>query len=198
MATRLAILATAKAIRRLLAEAGAGTEFSGAEFKVIQAAELTGATPPLAEGITICLYQITANTQRNTPAHTGPTGARSRPALALELHFLITPWSASADTQLSLLGWAMRVLDDTPSMDANVLNADFPGQAIFHLDESVALIFNPLSLPELAALWQGLAAAGTMPAITYVARLVSIESDTVNADGAAEPDSTWITAGQPE
>ena len=64
MATQLAILATAKAIRRLLAEAGAGTEFSGADFKVIQAAELTSATPPLAEGISICLYQITANTQR--------------------------------------------------------------------------------------------------------------------------------------
>ena len=91
----------------------------------------------------------------------------------------------------------MRMLDDTPIVAAIVLNADFPGQAIFHLDVSMELIYNPLLLPELAALWQGLAAAGAMPAITYVARLVAIESDTASADGAAEPDSTWYAARRP-
>jgi hypothetical protein len=177
MATRLAILATAQAIRDLLAEAGAGTEFADCDFKVVQAAELGDETPVVAEGLTVCLYQVSASaSQHNTPPRPGPTGQHSRAAMALELHFLLTPWSASAEQQLGLLGWALRVLDDTPILTANFLNAGFPGQVVFQPDESVELSFNPLSLHDLARLAESLRQPRVLDSISYLARPVSIDS----------------------
>lgn len=185
MATRLAILATAKAIRRLLADACNKTEFPGADFKVVQGGELGGNTAPLTEGITIYLYLVTANTtRRNMPPRISPNGKRTRPPLPLDLHFLITPWSISADTQLSFLGWAMRVLDDTPIIAANYLNYDFPGKEVFHPEETVELLFNPIPIQDMAPLWEDLHQVKMMPSVTYVARLVPIESEEEVSEGA--------------
>ncbi len=185
MATRLAILATAKAIRRLLADACDKNEFPGAEFKVVQAGELGGMTPPLTEGVTIYLYMLTANTsRRNMPPRISPNGHRTRPPLPLDLHFLLTPWSISADTQLRFLGWAMRVLDDTPIIAANYLNYDFPGKEVFHTDETVELLFNPIPILDMAPLWEDLHQVKMMPSVTYVARLVPIESEIEVREGA--------------
>ena len=60
------------------------------------------------------------------------------------------------------------------------------------------MIFNPLSIQDLAALWEGLRQASVMPAITYVARLVSIESDVAIAAEAAEPRRTWYVTKRPD
>jgi hypothetical protein len=177
MANRYAILATAKAIRRLLSDACPKDDFPNAEFRILQAADIEKPAPQ-GEGISIYLYHVTANiSRRNMPARILPNGKRTRPPLPLDLHFLLTPWSGSADTQLGLLGWAMRVLDDTPIIPANYLNYDFPGKEIFHPDETVELIFNPISMQDMAPLWEDLHQVKIMPSVTYVARLVPIESD---------------------
>ena len=185
MATRLAILATAQAIQHLLAEAAAPTEFSDADISIAQAGDPPELGAPVTAGIRLYLYLVTAdNTQRNTPARNAPAGGHARPPLPLELNFLLAPWSTRAITQLRLLGWAMRVLEDTPVLTATRLNAGFPGQAVFHADESVELIFNPLPLAEMARLWESLQPARVLPAATYVARPVVIDSDAEGADGA--------------
>jgi hypothetical protein len=177
MATRLAILATAKAIRRLLADACPKSDFPTAEFKIVQAGDIAGANPQF-EGISIYLYYITANiSRRNMPTRVSPTGMHTRPSLPLDLHFMLTPWSSSADTQLSLLGWAMRVLNDSPIIPASYLNNGFPGKEVFHHEETVELIFNPIPMQDMASLWEDLHQVKIMPSVTYVVRMVPIESD---------------------
>jgi hypothetical protein len=176
MATRLAILATAKAIHRLLADASPKSDFPNAQFKIVQAEDIAGANLQF-EGISIYLYHITANlSQRNNPARVSPTGKRNRPSLPLDLHFMLTPWSSSPDNQLYLLGWAMSVLNDSPVIPAGYLNHDFPGKMVFRPDETVELIFNPIPVQELAHLWQNLHQVKIMPSITYILRGVQIES----------------------
>ena len=185
MATRLAILATAQAIRRLLAEASAGTEFDGCDFKVVQAAELAAAAALVHEGLTVYLHQVSAGaSQRSAPPRLGPAGGHARPPLALELHCLLTPWSASADRQLGLLGWALRVLEDTPILTASFLNAGNPGQPVFQPDETVQLSFNPLSIHDLARLAESLRQPRILDSLSYLARPVSIESTAALAGGA--------------
>jgi hypothetical protein len=177
MASRLAILATAKAIRRLLEDACPKTEFPSALFRVFQAADLA-APSPMAEGISIYLYLVTANaSRRNMPARLSPSGKKTRPPLPLDLHFMLTSWSANADMQLRLLGWAMRVLDDTPILPAGYLNDEFPNNEIFCPEETVELIFNPLSLQDMAPLWENLHQQKLLPSVTYVARLVTLDSE---------------------
>ena len=176
MATPLAIQATAKAIRRLLTEACPKGDFPTAEFKIVQAGDIAEANTQF-EGISIFLYHITANTsRRDMSARVSPTGKRSRPPLPLDLHFLLTPWSISADTQLSLLGWAMRVLDDSPIIPSSYLNYNFPGKEVFHPDETVELIFNPTPVQEIALLWENLDQVRIIPSVTYIVRMVQIES----------------------
>jgi hypothetical protein len=122
MATRLAILATAKAIQRLLADACPKSDFPTAEFKIVQAGDFAGANPQF-EGVSIYLYQITLNTsRRNIPERLIPAGKRTPSPLPFDLHFILTPWSSSADTQLSLLGWVMRVLYNSPIIPASSLS----------------------------------------------------------------------------
>lgn len=197
MATRLAILATAKAIRRLLADACPKSEFPGAEIKILQAGDLGGSASPQSEGISIYLYLVTANSsRRNLPPHLSAAGKRTRPPLPLDLHFLITPWSINAETQLSLLGWAMRTLEDTPIIPASYLNYDFPGIEVFHPDETVELVFNPLSIQDNAPLWEDLHQVKIMPSVTYVARLVPIESEVeISEAGLVQTRVTNLTRG---
>ena len=136
MATRLAILATAKAIRRMLADACPKSDFPTAQFRIVQAEDIAEANIQF-EGISIYLYHITVNqSQRNTPARVPPTGKRTYPSLPLDLYFMLTPWSSSPDNQLHLLGWAMSVLNNTPIIPASYLNHDFPGKAVFRPDEN--------------------------------------------------------------
>jgi hypothetical protein len=110
-------------------------------------------------------------------------GKRCRPSLPLDLHFMLTPWSSSADTQLSLLGWAMRTLDDSPIIPASYLNYDFAGKEVFHPDETVELVFNPLTMQDMASLWENLHQPRILPSVTYFARLVAIESEEEAVEG---------------
>jgi hypothetical protein len=187
MATRLAILATAKAIRRLLADACPKSDFPTAQIKIVQARDFAGANLQL-EGISIYLYHITVNqSQRNNPARVPPTGKRTLPFLPLDLHFILTPWSSSPDIQLNLLGWAMSVLNDSPIIPASYLNYDFSGKTVFRPDETVKLIFNPISAQEIADLWENLHHVGIMPSVTYIVRGVQIESGEEIDEGKLDP-----------
>jgi hypothetical protein len=177
MATQLAILATAKAIQRLLTDACPKSDFPTAEFKIVQAGDIAGANPQF-EGISIYLYHITANiSRRDMTARVSPSGKRTRPPLPLDLHFLLTPWSINADTQLRLLGWAMRVLENSPIIPASYLNNGFPGKEVFRHDETVELFFDPIPMQDMALLWEDLHQVRIMPSITYIVRMVQIESE---------------------
>ncbi len=179
MANHHAISATGKAILGLLAANCPKPEFEGAEFKLCQPSELQPPGNPKF-GISLCLFRIIFNASRRTPPGR-PTagGVRQAPPTILDLHFLLTAWAESAEKQLDLLGWAIRVLDENPILPANQLR-QFAGStsADFQPDESVQILGENLSLQEMEAVCR-LVEITQQPSTVYIARGIAIQPQTV-------------------
>ena len=173
MATYQAIAAVSLALKGLLDRALPKDEFPDAAIELLQPGDYaTG----MAEGVSLLLYRVGINhTQRNLPPRNAPDGTRFRPPLPVDLHYLLSAWSDDADTQQRLLGWAMRLLEDTPALPGNLINPFMPGKPVFRADESVELVCDPLPLEQWLALWATLTpkAAASM---TYIVRMVQIDS----------------------
>ena len=93
------------------------------------------------EGLSLYLHRIVVSTEhRNRRPRTGPDGIRPRPAVPLDLHYLLTAWAADAIKQQRLLGWAIRVLADTPTLPAALLNDAGPEHDVFMPEETVELL----------------------------------------------------------
>ncbi len=174
MATYNAIAAMGLAIRGLLTDAAASSAFPDARFELYQAPDFR--KPQDGIGISIFLYRVSANTtRRNVPPRTGPDGKRHKPPLPLDLHYMLTPWAPNADIQHRLLGWAMRVMDDTPILPSALINAFDSGSDTFRSDETLEVVLDPLSLQDLNFLLEVMEPK-IQPLATYTVRRVDIES----------------------
>lgn len=174
MATYQAIAAVSQALKGLLDRALPKDEFPDAAIKLLQPAEYANG---MAEGVSLLLYRVAINqTQRNLPTRNAPDGTRYRPPLPVDLHYLLSAWSDDADTQQCLLGWAMRLLGDTPVLAGNLINPFTLEKPVFRADESVELVSDPLPLEQWLALWATLTAKAAA-SMTYVVRMVQIDSD---------------------
>lgn len=189
MANYKAIAAVGMAIVNLLTDATRGSsDFGSAKFSLFQAADFTGNKLP-SEGATVYLYRVTVNTSRRSlPPRVDANGNRFKPSLPLDLHFLITTWANDADKQLRLLGWIMRVIEDTPILPAALLNELEQNGSIFAPGESVELFLDPISLQDMSLLWENLKQVKVLPSITYTARMVFIDSQRQVVSG--EPTQT--------
>jgi len=173
MATPRAIAAVGMAIRRLLEPA----IDSNVEVKLYQASDFL--TAETANVLSLYLYRIAANTNRRTlPPRVEADGRRFRPALSLDLFYLISAWGSSVEAQHALLGQVLRALEDTPTLPATLLNDGDRGTyaGTFRPSEAIELVYDPLSLTDMIALWD-LLKPGIQPCCTYVARAVAIESE---------------------
>ncbi len=167
MATYQAIAAVSAAIRGLL-ENSVTLEIAGAEVKLVNADILQS---PMADGVGIFLYRISTDPTIHRP---GPPGPPIRPVLAENLHYLVTAWSPDPVRQQVLLGWALRVIEDSPLLSASLLNQHGPAPNIFSPGDSVELAAEALSIQDESEIWHA-AKAWQQPSISYVARGVRIE-----------------------
>lgn len=175
MATYAAIAATSEAIVGLLRRARPKDEFTKAAFEVYQGNDFES---PMNEGISLYLYRVTVNaSRRNMPPTVTPEGRRMRPPIPLDLHYLLSAWGQSYDTQHRLIGWAMREIENTPVIPAGVLNSTGPDADVFRPEETVEIICDPLPLADMINLWETLKPKSNRPlSVNYVARMVAIES----------------------
>jgi hypothetical protein len=183
MARYHGIAATSNAIRLLLENAAATSEWSGGSFELYQAEQLQKPLDGTKPKISVYLYRVLLSTvRRDRGFRIGPDGRRYRPSIPLDLHYLVTAWSSDAKTAHQLLGWAIRVLDDTPVLPVGLLNAYQAGLEVFGPDETVELVWEPLSLTDLYDIWQ-VSAQSQAPSASYVARMVMLDSDVALDDG---------------
>lgn len=181
MATYRAIAATSQAVLGLLRDACPREEFSGAEFAIYQAGDFE---KPMEAGISLFLYRVTINASiRNLPPRVAADGRRYRPSLPVDLHYLLTAWAKDAGMQQLLLGWGMRMLEDTPILPAAIVNSYTPEADTFQANETVELICDPLSLQDWAAVWDKLKPK-VQTSMTYVARMIAIDSQVELTEGA--------------
>ncbi len=175
MATHRAVAAVGKSLVGLLADQCPKAEFSGATFKLRQAFDFQQ-SKRLRFGMTLCLYRVSMDTaQRNLPTRPAASaGSRQRPALSLELHFLLTAWATTAEQQHDLLGWALCVLNDHPVLAAVDLNRFAGGGEVFAPPESIEILPENLDAAQMKAACD-LIQIQQQPSIAYVARPVAIQ-----------------------
>ncbi len=180
MATYHAIAATGKAILGVLKDARPKSEFDGAEFALYQASDFQN---PMREGISLYLYRVSTNTtRRNLSPRIDPDGRRFRPPLPIDLHYLLVPWALNAEKQQWLLGWSMRVLEDTPILPARVLNYYASGDETFRPNEAVEMVCEPITLQEIVNIWDAFK-PNLQTSVAYVARMIEIDSPNELVEG---------------
>lgn len=170
MATFRGISAIGTAVLNLFTEAWARDpmDSSTLETKLVRSDDL--ASRPTEFGVSLYVFRVGINgTQRTLP----PAVPGHRRPLPVEVHFVITPWALSAQRELELLGWCMRVLDDQPVLDAAALNAVVAG--VFGPSELVEIVPAGIGGEEYFRLWDTLAFDYQL-SVGYTARLVRIES----------------------
>lgn len=181
MATFRAVSAVSETMVHLLASRFSPEEFNmnSLEFRVYLASDFA---TPMEAGVSVFLYRMFINpVQRTPPGRISANGKRLRPPLPLDLHFLVTAWARDASLQHSIAGWMMRVLEDTPSLPAGLLNHG--GLDIFEPDETVELAVAEIDTEALFRIWEVIGSNAYQISVPYVARNVRIESDRVLASG---------------
>jgi hypothetical protein len=178
MASARAIGATTGAVRALLDRAAADLPATGRpSVETLNAAKLQ--TPPTSANgavLSVWLHRVVPCAQRRSlPPRPRTDGKRGRPPIAVDLHYLISAWAGDPVVQHEALGWAIRVLDDHPSLAAPLLN-DGGFANCFHPDETVDLVWDVLSSTEENEIWQ-VAQAARQPSGAYVARMIALESE---------------------
>jgi hypothetical protein len=172
MASYPAISATSQAVLGLLQSAAVGSEFSAAEFAHYDLGQLS---EPMNDGVSLHLYRVSVGAGRNHPPRLGLDGVRYRPSLPVDLHYMLTAWAGGPIKQQRLLGWAVRVLEDTAILPSGVLNQHSPEPDVFGPEEAVELVWETVSLQDWFTVWNG--APTRQPSATYVARMVMIDSE---------------------
>jgi hypothetical protein len=98
--------------------------------------------------------------------------------LSIDLHYLFTFWSSSAENEHLALAWTMRQLHLTPLLDSTALSAE----AGWSADDIVHLIPSELPNEDLIRIWDSLRPDYRL-SLAYTARVVRIDPDVI-AEGA--------------
>jgi hypothetical protein len=174
MANPYAVAAVGKAILALLAAARPTPEFASAEFDLYQGRNFAA---PMEEGISLYLHRITPGSNtRNLPPRQEIDGRRFRPSVQVDLHYLLMPWARDAFKQHRLLGWAMRVLEDTRVLHASLLNQYGPEPDLFAQNECVDVIMETIAIQDMGSILE-VAKPNIQVAVPYVVRMVTLDSD---------------------
>ncbi len=181
MASFNAIGATSATLLGLIRDAYPRAEFGNSlNIELYQAKSFE---TPMKEGFSIYLYRTTINgSVRNMTFRRTPDGSRFRPSLPLDLFYLITPWAENAERQHRMLGWLMRMLEDTGTLSASHLNHYIAETDTFPETESIDIVCDPLALNDYFTLWERLKALPL--SMTYVLRMVMVDSEVGIQDGA--------------
>ncbi len=129
--------------------------------------------------LSILLYRVDFNkATRSSWSAVGHGDGRGH--LALDLHYLITPWAENAEHQHMILGRAMQVLEQTPMLSGPLLYepalpanyADEPQAAV---TDTVQLILEEVSTEALMRTFDSLPSDYRL-SVPYVARVVRIDT----------------------
>ncbi len=153
MSNHLAIAAVTATLRQLLVN---GTEIPN-DNVTTRPPDRARTGNDNSDQLNLFLYQTTLNPAwRNAdlPRQSGH-GDVGRPALALNLHYLITAFGQGDDDLRShrWLGEAMRALHDHPLLGAKEIRETIAGNDLHSQVERVRITPQPLSLEEMSKLW---------------------------------------------
>lgn len=120
--------------------------------------------------LTVWPHRVTVNEQlRNTQALSLQSGRRNR-ALGLDVHLLLSVWSASAATEFTVFAWMLRELHREPLLDASSLSSNGGWQS----DDVVQLIPAEMTVEDMMRIWEAITPSYRLSA-PFVARIVTLD-----------------------
>lgn len=195
LATYHAISAIGQAVVSLLKSARPAIEFPNIDVKLFQARDVQNVGD--WEGLSLFLYRVTVSgSRRQMPATIGPGGRPYKRPLPLDLYYLLTAWAKTAEMQHLLLSWAMRTIEDSPSLPPSLLNSHFPNDRPFRGDETVEMLHDALSVQDLNNIWEILGKHNVQISASYVARVVPIDSRLQEPPAAGPVQTRVFDAGK--
>jgi hypothetical protein len=169
------VAAVGEALLALLAAARPTPEFASAQFELYQGRNFA---TPMEEGICFYLHRITPGSNvRNLPPRVTADGRRFRPSVPVDLHYLLIPFARDAFKQHRLLGWAMRVLEDSRVLHASLLNQHGPEPDLFTPLESLDVLMEALPIQDIGSILEVTKPNIQQPVVAYVVRMVALDSE---------------------
>lgn len=179
------IAAVGKSIERLLAQAFEERQpVPGKTTKavLIRTEDLSDALVKQQIGthaLSILLYRVDFNkAMRTTWSAVGHGDGRGH--LALDLHFLLTPWADNAEHQHMILGRAMQVMESVPMLSGPMLYApslppEYEDEPATSTTDTVQLVLEEISTEALMRTFDSLPGDYHL-SVPYVARVVRIDT----------------------
>ena len=191
MSNFLAVATVTATLQRFL-QSVIGTDVPGARANTARP-DVSGQGLP-AVGVNIFLYQVTPNAAlRNAdlPARNSAAQVGQRPAVALDLHYLLSFYGADSHSEPQrVLGSVMRSLHSRPLFTRQMIldtvtDPSYAYLAASDLADAIDLVrFSPLSftLEEFSKLWSVMLQTPYALSIAYCASVVLIEDEIITVN----------------
>jgi hypothetical protein len=131
-------------------------------------------------GLTILLYRIDFNKTMRA-AWSAAGNADGRGYLALDLHYLLTPWADNAEHQHMIIGRAMQTIERAPILQGPTLYApvlplpEYAGEPVAAPTDSVQLLLEDISTEALMRTFDSLPGDYHL-SVPYIARIVRLDT----------------------
>ncbi len=119
--------------------------------------------------VRILLYRASMNPHMRTSGRLAEPDM-DPPPLSVDLHYLLTFWSNSAESEQLVFAWTLRQMHQTPVLDASILMMEGGWGA----DDVIQLIPEEISNEDLMRIWDTLEPDYRL-SIPYIARVVRID-----------------------
>jgi hypothetical protein len=121
--------------------------------------------------VVILLYRASMNQHLRNAGRLPDSGARPVP-LSVDLHYLVSFWAQSSESEQLAVAWTMRQLHLVPVLDASVLS----GEAAWAPEDVIQLIPEEISNEDLMRIWDAIEPDYRL-SLSYIARVVRIDPD---------------------
>lgn len=191
MAGFAGIAATGMSIERVLNAAFAEEEpVPGKKTRavLVRTADFEEANVPTSIGspaLSVFLYRVDTNKVMRS-AWSAVGSLDGLPHLAVDLHFLLTPWADNAEFEQRILGKAMQCLETTPLLSGPLLHPS----ADWAVNETVQLVAEDLPPESMLRAFDSLPTDYRL-SVGYVARVVRIDG----RQATPAPPATTVIAG---
>ena len=129
-------------------------------------------TEPDQNALSLYLYKVNENPEMKNRFLEAIDGHRQiYPPLALNLYYLMTPITNSADNDHTLLGKALQILYKYSILNGSSLKGVLAGS-----DLQLRIVLNPVSLDELSNLWSAFLRPYRL-SVSYEVKVVFIDSE---------------------
>lgn len=178
MANIAAIRSVSTSLAAYLNNAYRATTFPGGvtrptcTFAVASIGGLAAQTIPPSDTsvrVVILLYRASINQHLRNVGRVADAARRPVP-LSVDLRYLFSFWSNSAENEQLALAWTMRQLHEVPILDASILSAE----AAWAADDVIQLIPEEITNEDLMRIWDAIEPAYRL-SLSYIARVVRID-----------------------